>query len=655
MNANETGHNLQEELDELSRKGIQADRKHLLEDIGSQFSDYREWIREYVVNASDAGASWCRILGKEKNNTITIFIMDNGHGMDRQGIIDFMTLFRSVKEGDPRKAVGRFGIGKASILAIPNLKGFLMETSNGKEAWRVRTGSLLETGPVKVETMPVPNASGTTFAITFESNVPLQEEIDLLAEILRTYVRFLPMSITVQQYHAGSGMSADFLHINEAWSPYVFRGGKKYNFVIDGSEFEVILSLGHNRHEIYQNRVLVTDRYKLLCQDLVDNISIDSLDIRVDSPDFELPFGRHGLRNEEFLIPLSNYLRTVVLPDYFDWLYSIYKHDINKAQDNVTPQQIVSIGELEDLASNLLWLDAGHDMLWSNIPLFRVWGKGAVTLVELDKMVENAGKVYLEDPGNAGADYSSFDAPVLSTRQPLYGLDFLKKRYSTNMLNLGTTDLVLEQPAGSGRELGAKELSFEACLGFMPEVLETYNMTDDKVDDIASLHRVSMLAANRTLIDELVSEQGFGREARKARMDLEDIRWRVNYLVERDGTTPCITHRFLFRQGTVILNLHHPEVRKLLELSDKMPALAGHWALAMCLEDDQRILGHLTPTAREELIKLDALVRTKAPACVVQRGKKNDSFHDGIELQREFQEYLRVLASITMDYDEFFH
>lgn len=57
------------------------------------------------------------------------------------------------------------------------------------------------------------------------------------------------------------------------------------------------------------------------------------------------------------------------------------------------------------------------------------------------------------------------------------------------------------------------------------------------------------------------------------------------------------------------MNLNYPEVRKLLELSETAPALAGHWALAMCLSDKNRILPQLTPESREDLIVMDAITK----------------------------------------------
>jgi hypothetical protein len=63
---------------------------------------------------------------------------------------------------------------------------------------------------------------------------------------------------------------------------------------------------------------------------------------------------------------------------------------------------------------------------------------------------------------------------------------------------------------------------------------------------------------------------------------------------------------------TVVVNLYHPDVIRLLQLTEKAPALAGHWGLAMCLTDTNKILPHLTPAAREDLILADAMAKCGA-------------------------------------------
>jgi len=627
---------LEDVLADISREGIRADRQHLLEDIGSQFRDYREWIREYVVNSHDAGATWCRVWGSEEDDKITIYVWDNGHGMDKQRVSDFLTLFKSVKEGDSHLAVGRFGVGKACILAIPDLVGLAMLTSTGTESWKMRIGSFLESKPIHVQRVEPAGDSGTKFAVTFRKKISLEQELQKLGDLLYAYARYLPMTITVQKAAGERGVSS-FLHINAKWSVYGERLGRKYNFSLGGISYDVMLGLGQNVHEIYQNRVLITDRYNLFSYDLGYELTIPGILVRVDSPDFELPFGRHGLRNEEVLIPLARHLRKTVLPDYFGELQEIY---LNSGSD----RSFINIAEIEDLVCALLVCDSGFGCRWSHFPVFTVWGHPRLSMVELRKLVDENGRIFLEDPDNVGADYSAFAAPVLSLNQPRGGLKFLKELFAAELVNLGSKDLVLEQPAGSSRQLNQQELKFESFLGFRPELLERFRPESESGSAEMELYALASAGRDVTILSDLIESGGLSSEARHAQTDLEEIYWRVNYLVERDGVTPCYTQKFLYKEETVILNLNHPEVRKLLLLSEKLPSLAAHWALAMCLEDRKKILAHLTPEAREDLIKLDAMIRGYAPAEAV---KREPQVQARTAMGVKFNEYLRTLSQLS--------
>ena len=58
------------------------------------------------------------------------------------------------------------------------------------------------------------------------------------------------------------------------------------------------LGLSKGEHEVYQNRVYITNTYNLLSHDLNRKLVVPHLSIRVDCRDFEMPFGRHRLSNE---------------------------------------------------------------------------------------------------------------------------------------------------------------------------------------------------------------------------------------------------------------------------------------------------------------------------------------------------------------------
>jgi translation initiation factor IF-1 len=123
--------------------GITADRQRLKADMCTQFTDPREYLRELVTNAYDAGADRVGITVAEADGEFAVAVRDDGRGMNRQGVNDYLTLYRSRKAGDPERAIGRHGIGKLSIAAIPDQTRFALLTSTGREAWRLETGNLV--------------------------------------------------------------------------------------------------------------------------------------------------------------------------------------------------------------------------------------------------------------------------------------------------------------------------------------------------------------------------------------------------------------------------------------------------------------------------------------------------------------------------------
>ncbi|MCK4784839.1 MAG: ATP-binding protein, partial [Desulfobacteraceae bacterium] len=102
--------NLKKDLEQIAKKGITVDVVRLKKDMCAQFADPNEWVREYVVNAYDAHARHCWISGWVEGERIVIAVEDDGLGMDRQRVADFMTIYRSSKSRvNNRKPIGRHG------------------------------------------------------------------------------------------------------------------------------------------------------------------------------------------------------------------------------------------------------------------------------------------------------------------------------------------------------------------------------------------------------------------------------------------------------------------------------------------------------------------------------------------------------------------
>ncbi|MCA9661762.1 MAG: ATP-binding protein, partial [Myxococcales bacterium] len=109
-----------------------------LDALVDQFADPWSFLRELIQNAIDAGSLEIDVLldHDPDQGMMTIEVVDNGEGMDREIIDARLTrLFSSAKDGDYTK-IGRFGIGFVSVFAIePEL--VCVDTARAGEHWRV--------------------------------------------------------------------------------------------------------------------------------------------------------------------------------------------------------------------------------------------------------------------------------------------------------------------------------------------------------------------------------------------------------------------------------------------------------------------------------------------------------------------------------------
>jgi hypothetical protein len=595
---------LEQALAEISAQGIGVDRKKLIKDMCAQFPDYRLWIREYVVNAFDAGARHCYISGIERDGNFTITIGDDGWGMDRNGVLNFSTVFRSVKQGNP-DANGFLGVGKLSVAAIPGQNGYKLLTSTGIEAWRMEAGCLLDNAPIRLERVePVPER-GTCFEITFKQTCSLTEELKLLARVLERYVRYLPIGIVFYQLREGAGGTpeeAQWLGGSVgSWSDVTERFAKAYQFTSTGERFDLVIGLDKGTHEIYQGKVFVSDRYNLISYGLAQEFKIPHLKIRVDSRAFELPFGRHRLLNEDLLRPLARHVREHILPLYTAELFRGYE------DSDLAPFEVHSM-EVENIACALMALDKSPTSPWCRVAVFKMVDRPRMSLKELHKAIKRHGVLYLAAVENEDQDASAFNAPVISRRQPEGGLDLIKSIFGELLVDLKAKDVVMEATAENAPSLGEKEVHFQRFLGFHP--------ASHIMDLLAEYQKPkpAELSSGLLLVSDLIEGGQGAKDAIGHYRDLAVFKWRLSYLVERDGKMPCKTRRFMVRGQEVILNLYHEEVGLLLRLSEEAPALAAHWAVGMCLTDGGGFMTHLSAETREELILLDAMARCSGQA-----------------------------------------
>ena len=95
-------------------------------------------IEELVVNSYDADAAECRLVVPSEPSEGAILAIDNGVGMDREGLADLWHIARSKKrrgeaqgERTARKQIGKFGIGKLATYAIANRVTYISRSEGG--------------------------------------------------------------------------------------------------------------------------------------------------------------------------------------------------------------------------------------------------------------------------------------------------------------------------------------------------------------------------------------------------------------------------------------------------------------------------------------------------------------------------------------------
>jgi hypothetical protein len=613
---------LQNDLDAIVSAGITADKAHLKKDMCAQFADYREWVREYVVNSMDAGAKKCLISGSEKNNLITITVTDDGLGMTKTGVIDFFTLYRSSKEKSNSVAVGRHGIGKLSAAAIPGQVGFELETSTGTESWKATAGSLLSDEPIIISQIyQKEEKKGTTFNVTFIKKISLREEMMELEKVLKKYVCFRSMIVDIEipsDLYIEDFGSTYLSRINEPWPGDEVTFYKSYQIEYRKIKLEIVTGLGATTHSIFQHKIFITDKYNLIDPTGIIVEKVPGLTIMVDSPDFELPFGRHKLSNEEILVSINKILLDDILPDFYMEVFHLYI-------TGELREYHFSNYHFDLLTSALLRADYNATKPWFSAPVLKCVNHKLASFMEVESVVSSGKKIYLTDKSQSGIDFSVFDGIVLENEQPGHCSEIINRYFKHNLIDLGKDAVIMEKPGTNRSNLTEAELLFENYLGFHPEVFNTYERNVKNSDH--SFPGISNPNSSNQGNDPLT------KELDDANTELKKIRWRVSRLVEYDGVTPCRTHLFLYEMQTIILNLNHPLVADLIQLSKTCPELAGHWAMAMVLTDKSNVMKHLTAETREDLLVLDALSK--------------------VTVEKTDTNYLKIMEGINQDLLQF--
>jgi hypothetical protein len=640
---------LEQDLQELCELGITHDRNVLLEDIVSQFDDEHLFIREYVVNAIDAHAENCWVSGTESISDYTIRILDDGMGAAREEAVAMLTAFDSRKRGDPQKIVGEKGVGLLSV-AVASLGQirWKMTSSTGKESWRIEAGNLLSSENIVLERIePVPETHGCLFEVTFKKGrgpFSLEKEMRRYNNILEKSLLYQNRTKVFVAIPDPKGEHENIRQIGADWASHNLLNPRRFFFTVAGYDIEEVFGIGPAIHELYNKRVFVTSNVSLTHYELQDEekLRIPHLTIRADSPQFKLNLGRNFILNSQILHYIAQKNREVCLPEYLEGLKGLLLSDrLNDAGLKAREVEEMIVAFLSDKR-----VSKELKTKFDSVPLIYVLNRAnrRLSLDEIRAELAEHGKLYIinEDLGAMGADFDAFKAPVISQRQVPGMIKMLSDIYGDRAINL-QNDKVIEAPPGMSAELSDNEKIFERHLFFDPNALRycQRQMDEARKKDEAARSKQHDGAGNGSADPgEMDSLERRNKETRQAQNDLSRLKWRINYCLNSNNFSPNKTQRFIVntRDSTVTLNLHHADVRQLSRLKDKI--LAGHWALAMCLEGN-KIMPHLAPDVVETLVVMDGIAKLGAAAGLTGR-----------KLDAPFQPKERKLRDLIQDVEE---
>lgn len=579
---------LDNELNNLEKSGFQIALNQLLKDMCRQFPNKKFFIKEYVVNSADANAKRIVITATRKNEFITVIITDDGNGMTKSEVIGFFGVFKSNKTND-KKTAGQFGIGKLSIGAIPNQTELVMITSTGKECWHAKTGSILNNEPIQITRLKKVKQKGTRFKITYKLETSLKNELEVLKNILSSSVSFLSPEIIVLMPASDEEGKLYPVLINQVWPGNDVHHHKTFRERIGGEWYTITLGFGRNFHGIYQNRIFITDTYNLLGPDTEKSVS--KLTIMVDSSGFELPFGRHKIQNTEELDVISTrVLRR--LPDFYREVFGLFR------RGNLFTTKY----DFDLFVSDLIYHFNDAHQPWNATPVFKGVNENVYSYAELQASIRNGQSIFIADPTMAGVDFSKYNGPVLSNEQNGRCSQIIKEHFMDKYYDLNVNDFVMEEFGEDAYvHLSEREKKFQKHLGFQRRHFGSNRLLRNRrrSNKILNMVTAELPGSNAKNVE---------KELDNANLQLQNIKWRVSRLVEKDYS-PCKSRLYLFQKNTIILNLYHTKIAELVALSDFNPALAAHFANALALLDKQSVLPDVNPETRESLLLVDAMSR----------------------------------------------
>lgn len=501
----------------------------VFENLVGQFTDPFTFYRELIQNSIDAGSNrvditvgWSDDQGPD--GCVVVEVTDDGEGMNRQIIDNQLTrLFASSKEDDLTK-IGKFGIGFVSVFAIgPDM--VLVDTGRAGEYWRI-----VFDGTTKFECLSLQSpVEGTRIRVYKRMlDTELEGFVSRSRETIKLWCRFSDSPVFFQGEQINEPLAVD--------SPCVVRHERTGTELVCGLTAESPPSFGmYNRgltlregHELFFPGVTFRLKSRYLEHTLTrDNVIRDK-------------------QYEKALQIVGSVVKNELCEHFFAMVVRLHEAGRTEDLDNLMHHSASFLGN---------WRK-GLKRPFHKRPLFPTLHGGCVSISEIRWSAFREGAVYLDAAPNA--------VTVALEKQGVP---------------------VIASPCPDGGVASA----LQAVTGCPPRVASASVAAPPLLDEPAEEIR----GVQDALLDILSQGKRGIASVRLAGFDYEGscVKTLPCLVQAADGDPVRLFRRSYWRgiklgPGVLLLNAHHPLVRRALETSARAPLLSAFvLAKAALLQD----------------------------------------------------------------------
>jgi len=258
-------------------QAFDTDRDGLITMMLQQFSNPYLAFREIIQNSVDEKATKIKVVTAQKTwkNRVYVSIEDNGRGMDLAGVRRYLTLFDSTKE-DILETIGEMGVGKIFAFAL-NPDYLVIDTGKGKEGYRIvfnkdMSGKLSEISP----------RQGTKVTLVLPSEQTRPEHI----------IRKIRNSMIYSCSYVSAKIIIDGEKINRT-----FDINTENKIVVEEGSTRAVIGLTDQYHYKLFKGGISLEEGSILSYD--DQAPFYGLEMLVDSYDFNQPISRNEVNRDE--------------------------------------------------------------------------------------------------------------------------------------------------------------------------------------------------------------------------------------------------------------------------------------------------------------------------------------------------------------------